>query len=159
MSLLDHYSRLSNPSLKKLIGDCFAKIPTARPASTFLAQRFLDYYNNCSANSEGTQADAEVIKIKEKCSALVHNRRLNHKTTPIMQEMLTNSETLTLLHHEDSWDDAACLRLAPEISFLVGAGIFWGLIDTKDVYELSYDSSRVTNSVEGPYKLVPANCQ
>ena len=79
----------------------------------------------------------------EKCREVVHSRRVDHSKPGPPQYVLSKSDTATLLQLEDSWDDPGSdLRLAPEVRFLIGAGILWDLIDVNYVKDRATIVSR-----------------
>lgn len=146
INILEKYARLDNTHLKSLIGDCFRKSPKERPSAAVLSQRLLDEFNKMRAKLAMRQKDVmEITNLKSKCRELIFRYRKQHfeqkgqkAPPPLMQHegsVLTDSETSILFENLDSWNEPASLTLAPEMSFVIGAGLFWGFIDSKNVHE------------------------
>ena len=117
--------------------------PSTRTTAAEMAQVFQDRYNDaCAAGLE----DQSVVALFEKCRAMIEACR-RYSTSP---DMLSESETATLLQYEDSWDDPGSnLRLAPQALFLIGAGIMWGLINIDHIHLPSSIVSRGTSYPKG----------
>jgi len=130
--LLQQYNTLDNALVKRLVGDCLNTVPSARPRSSPLAQRLLDEYNDSCAKVASAQAlVGDIIALTQICKELVNRCRTNREEGPA--RILTSTQTNLLFQYEDSWDEPVSLRLAPEICFLIGAGLFYGYINLEDV--------------------------
>jgi len=122
-SLLDGLSRESN-RIRKLATDCLNERPSKRPQASDIAQRLLDEYRE-----------------------LVHSSHLQRSKD---SDSFRDSNISVLLNHQDSWDDdKSSLRLAPEVAYLIGAGILWGLIDINVVPVPSALEDRVPGPPNG----------
>lgn len=137
----------TDPLIIHLIGGCLATRPSSRLAAFEITQQLLDEYNDVCAKIE----DHEIYALVEKCRKMVHARRIDHSKVP--DKALSKVEIVLLLQYVDSWDDPGSpLRLAPEASFLIGAGILWDLIDVDHVQVRPTIVSRGTVSPKGiPY--------
>lgn len=119
--------QMLNDHLKNLTADCLNPIPTSRPSAAVVAQRFLDHYNDCCARQIIGEPDlVNFINLKDLCRKQLEQCRGKGEKTSIKR--LSPEEIDLLLRHEDSWDHPAGLRLAPEICFLIGAGLFYGFM-------------------------------
>ena len=117
-----------------------------------MAQRLLDEYNDSCAV---VQEQSDVVAVISRCRDLVHDRRLNHVNPPTAT--FSKSDIAALLALQDSWDDpGSALRLAPEVAFLIGAGIEWDLVEAKD-FQLTSTlvSGRGTGAPDSGNPLVP----
>ena len=127
----------NDPLLHEIIGDCFDVVPSARPKSAILSQRLLDKYNDACAKSaieelsNDRTAMTEIMTLLQRCQELVLQGRRNLPKNP--KDILQPSEVDLLFQYEDSWDQPASLRLAPETCFLVGAGLLWDYIEVSDI--------------------------
>ena len=123
---MEHESK----SLKALIGACLnTSSPSKRPQSSEVAARLLDEYNDSAAKQEVHKDLASDLLSRSR--QLIHNRRRNHSTPP--KDKFRPEDVKVLIDLRDSWDDTGSdLRLAPEVSFLLGAGIYWDLVDIND---------------------------
>jgi len=120
----------SDPSIKVLLEGCFASTPSKRTPAFELAQRLLDEYNDGCARVSNTA----IFDVIQRCRSLVEARRIDHSKSPDI--VYSESDIATLTEFDDSWDDSGSnLRLAPEASFLIGAGILWDLI-TLDLIQI-----------------------
>lgn len=63
-------------------------------------------------------------------------------------------ETEFLLSYEDSWDGPEDLRLAPEISFLLGAAIFYKFVNFQDVEKHGKQTHYEVKSLQGIREIV-----
>lgn len=128
----DLLASLGNESnrIKSLIGECLNTAwPSKRPQASEVAARLLDEYNDSSAR--GKDPDDGILELLSRSRKLVDDRRRNH-STPVKEKFMKN-DIKALVDLRDSWDEPdSNLRLAPEVSFLLGAGIYWGLIDVND---------------------------
>lgn len=125
---------------------CFSIQPTKRPAAPDVAQCFLDLYNDSCARVQ----DEGLFVLLKKCREMVHSCRQDSAKSQASGPVLSESDIAILLLYEDSWDDIGSnLRLAPETSFLLGAGIFWNFIDTENVEVPHTRVSRTTASPKG----------
>ena len=145
--LKNEVNKERDPVIRLLFEGVLTSRPSQRTTAAEIAQRFQDRYNDaCAAQFE----DQSVIKLFKKCHAMVEACR-RHSASP---DMLSESETVTLLQHEESWDDPESnLRLAPQALFLIGAGIMWGLINVDHIHLPSSIVSRGTSYPKGtlPY--------
>jgi hypothetical protein len=134
--------------VKKLIGDCLQILPSSRPKAALLTQRLLDEYNDSCARISAAQISiGQLIELRRQCRTLVDECRCTRKDP---SRVLTTYETGLLFKYEDSWDEpTASLRLAPEINFLLGAGVFWGYINLEDVEKHRKGIADEMRSVEG----------
>lgn len=123
-TILEQFTNETDPSIKHLVGGCLAIRPSSRLTAFEVAQRFLDQYNDKCAKIE----DQAIHTLVAKCRKMIHARRVDHSKPP--ETLLSESDVILLLHYMDSWDDpGSTLRLAPEVCFLIGAGILWEIID------------------------------
>jgi hypothetical protein len=139
-NVLGQYRKLGNPSFKRIIEGCFQELPSKRVNAALFAQKLLDEYNDSCAKSALRHADVEAItSAKTKCwdwlktSREQYWRKNNDYKQVKPNGMLMETDTSILLQCLESWNEPAGLTLAPEIHFLVGAGIFWGFIDPSHV--------------------------
>ena len=132
--------------LKGLLERCVISKPTQRPKAFEVAQWFLDQYNDSCAKIENLEA-ASVI---EKCRLLIDACRTGKDSSNGSENTYSVSDTNILLELDDSWDGPeSILRLAPQASFLIGAGIFWGLINLDHIQLPDMFVSRGTSSAKG----------
>lgn len=126
MAAMEHEST----SMKTLIGACLnISLPSKRPRSSEIAARLLDEYNDSTAK-EKVGKDV-VLDLLSRSRQLIHNRRRDHSTPH--HDKISQEDVNTLIGLRDSWDEAGSdLRLAPEVSFLLGAGIYWNLVDVNN---------------------------
>lgn len=151
-ALSNHFSKAASNDLRSLIGDCFSPQPGRRPKAAALAQRLLKEHNSrCAkamfAESNSDMTHVSLMSVIEKCRASVHARRLDHHPPPVLEQKLSRDEALTLLHYEDSWDDDRPI-LGPEVSFLIGAGILWDLIELEFIENNENDDSSEVITLE-----------
>jgi hypothetical protein len=107
--------------IKSLLESCLVTKPTQRANAFEVAQWFLDQYNDACAKIENLAA-ASII---DKCRSLIDARRIEKDKSKEAQNMFSISDTKTLLELDDLWGcPESNLRLAPQASFLIGAGIF-----------------------------------
>ena len=142
-------------SLKALITACLnTSSPSMRPPSSEVAARLLDEYND-SAAKQKVHNDLS-LNLLSRSRQLIHNRRRNHSAPP--NEKFRPEDVKTLIGLRDSWDDAGSdLRLAPEVSFLLGAGIYWDLVDINDAQVAYSVVGRGTGPREGKPSQVEAD--
>jgi serine/threonine protein kinase len=127
--------------LKKVVADCLNFKPSKRPRASDVHQRLLDEYNDSCAATQ----NPNLLAIVSRCRQMIHDRRLNHAGEPT--QTFSESDINVLLDYQDSWDDTgSALRFAPEVAFLIGAGILWDLIDIKQVQVPSTVVTRDTGS-------------
>jgi len=137
------WSELSNkrdkPLPMQLFGECFQLIPSKRPSAALVAQNLLDEYNDRCARSALEEPDVETIATVKRRSwdllKVCRNQYWDNKNDykQVTPQRIGEQETLALLQSLESWNEPAELTLAPEIHFLLGAGIFWGFVDPKTV--------------------------
>jgi len=130
--------------IKVLLAGCFCKRPQNRPTAQELAQRFLDKYNEeCSRDDDDY---AEISKLLEEGQKMIYSaRRKAHGPSAFSETGIEK-----LLEFETSWDEPGYpVRLAPQINFLIGAGVFWNLIPLKFVQLPATIVNRGTASPEG----------
>jgi hypothetical protein len=114
--------------MKALISECLnADRPSKRPRASDVAARLLKEYNDNAAHGKA-RANLS-LALLSRCRQPVDDCRRNHSTPP--KEKLAKEDVTSLIDLQDSWDERGSdLRLAPEVSFLLG--IYWGLIDVND---------------------------
>jgi serine/threonine protein kinase len=118
--------------IRSIIRECLNTTPSKRPQTGDVASRLLDEYNDSCARK--THQDELISAAVSRSRQLVADRRLNHSSTRKQKEKIEKSDIEVLVDLRDSWDEIGSgFRLAPEVSFLIGAGIFWDLIDVNDV--------------------------
>jgi len=112
--------------IKALVRGCLSSQPSIRPQASEVRARLLDEYNDSCARAN--YSSDGILERLSRTRKLVDDRRRNHAEPP--KEKLHNEEVKALVDLRGSWDESGSdLRLAPEISFLLGAGIYWDLID------------------------------
>lgn len=87
------------------------------------------------------------MTLKQHCRDLLDYSRHNSKKGP--KSILTCDETKLLLQYEDSWDEPAGLRLAPETCFLLGAGLFYGYVKAENISRVRLGVSQDMKSLKG----------
>jgi len=124
----------------KLFGRCFDRTPSKRPNAALVAQILLDEYNDrCAKAAFGVPEVERIMTVKGKCWDLLkacRNQYWNQNTEyekVIPEKRLDEVEVFELLQSLESWNEPASLLLAPEMHFLIGAGVFWGFISPKTV--------------------------
>src|SRR5271169_7137685 len=128
-----------------LIGDCFDRDPTKRPRAFELFQRLMDEYNRRCAEAEGKGSISDLL---ERCREKVQHCRISPDSPP--KSTFSKLETSQLLEYGESWEsEGSGLRLAPEVTFLIGAGLLWDLIDPHFVQVSSTVVGRGSSSIEG----------
>jgi len=137
-----------DPAIKVLLEGCFASTPSKRTPAFELAQRLLDEYNDSCARL----ANTAIYDVIRRCRSLVEARRIDHsKSSDIVY---SESDTATLMEFDDSWDDSGSnFRLAPEATFIIGAGILWDLIKLDQIQIPSTIISRGSSFPKGVYVL------
>jgi hypothetical protein len=141
------------PEVESLLRGCFLENPKERPRAQMLFQRFLDKYNEECAAIEKLHGD--VLKLLEAGHERIYKQRqYEHKTieSTTLPLPFSEQEVETLLRFEKSRDgQESKLRLAPQINFVVGAGIFWDMIKVEYVHVDPTIVSRGTPSPKGSY--------
>ena len=149
-TILEDFEDENDPRITLLVSGCLERQPSSRPTAAQVEQLFSDQYADASAKIESSGISALLEKGRttiEACRAGI--------TLPI--SIFSKSETGQLLAFENSWDDSpstgessgSYLRLAPQVKFLLGAGILWGMIDVEHVHVRATVVSRGTTSLKG----------
>jgi serine/threonine protein kinase len=134
--------------IRSIIQECLNTTPSKRPQAGDVASRLLDEYNDSCAGK--TPRDELISAVISRSRQLVADRRLNRSSSPKPKEKIEKSDIEVLMDLRNSWDESGSgFRLAPEASFLVGAGIFWDLMDVNDVQVSSNVVSRGFESKDG----------
>jgi len=120
-------------------------MPSRRPKASSVAQRLLDEYNDVCAKASIQTSAEQILALKSRCHEMVRQCRRKKDLGPV----LTSMETELLLRYEDSWDGPEDLRLAPEISFLLGAGIFYKFVNFQDVEKYGKQIHYEVKSLQG----------
>ena len=133
--------------IKTLVCGCLSFKPSIRPLASEVRARLLAEYNDSCARA--TDGGDGILELLSRTRKLVDDRRRSHAGLP--KEKVGNEEVKALVDLRDCWDESGSesLRLAPEISFLLGAGIYWDLIDVKDAEVSIGVVGRGTRSREG----------
>lgn len=128
--------------IQGIIGECLNIVPSKRPPSGIVASRLLDEYNDsCARNTFQDNAILEAISRGRK---LVDERRLDHRSPQKPKNKFQRADVDVLVGFRGSWDESGPgFRLAPDVSFLIGAGIFWDLID------VNINGVQVSSSIVG----------
>ncbi len=151
-TILEEFKDENDPRITLLVSGCLERQPSSRPTAAQVEQLFSDQYADASAKVEASGISALLEKGRttiEACRAGI--------SLPI--SVFSKSETSQLLAFENSWDDSpstangessgSYLRLAPQVKFLLGAGILWGMIDVEHVHVRATVVSRGTTSLKG----------
>jgi hypothetical protein len=145
-TIIEEFCKENDSVIRQLVGDCLAIQQKNRPKAIEIVQRFLDQYNDSCTKTE----DQATYALLEKCRSMVSSYRRDEAEPRSADFKFSRADTDALLQFEDSWDDPGSpLRLAPQVNFLIGAGIFWDLIDVTQVQIRSVVVSRGTTSPEG----------
>lgn len=114
--------------IQGIIYGCLNVTPSKRLHSGDVASRLLDEYNDSCARN--TPHDEAISRTRE----LIDERRLDHTSPRKLKHKIQKADVDVLVGLRDSWDEGGLgFQFAPEVSFLIGAGILWDLIDVNDV--------------------------
>ena len=118
-----------SPRMKTILRECLNPTsPSKRPKASDVSARLLDEYNDSCA---GPMIANEAKILVNKCRQLVAHCRIDHSLSAKVK--LERADVAALVELRDSWDDDGFnLCLAPEVSFILGAGIYLGLIEAND---------------------------
>ena len=134
--------------IKGIIHECLNVKPSKRPHSSDVASRLLDEYNDSCARN--TPQDDVISAAISRGRKLVDELRLYHTSPKKPKPKFHKGDVDVLLGLRGSWDESGLgFQLAPEVSFLLGAGIFWELIDVNDVQVSSSIVGRGTGPTGG----------
>lgn len=150
-TVLEEFEEENDPRITVLVSRCLERQPSSRLTAAQVEQLFSDQYADASAQIEPSGISGLLEKGRtaiEACRAGV--------TLPI--SVFSKDETAQILAFENSWDDFKAvdgesgeshLRLAPQVKFLLGAGILWGMIDVENVHVRATIVSHGTTSLKG----------
>ena len=111
-----------------------------------MAARLLDECNDSHARTNERANDT--MELLSRIRKLLHDRRRNHSYPP--KEKFMKEDVKALVDLRGSWEDPGSdLRLAPEVSFLLGAGVYWDLMDVNDAQAPFSVVGRGTGLLEG----------
>lgn len=154
-TVLDDFQYEDDPLIIHLVGDCLNSHPSSRPNAAQVQQLFSDKHADACAKSVHSGISG-ISDLLEKGRNAIDARRRGQSTSI---SVLTREDVADLLAFENSWDDVesldpdnesgSLLRLAPQVKFLLGAGILWEVIDVDHVRVRPTIVSRGTNSLKG----------
>lgn len=145
-TIIKEFSQENDSVIRQLVGDCLVIQQKNRPKAIEVVQKLLDQYNDSCTKVE----DQATYTLLEKGRSMISSCRRDETEPRSPNFKFSQEDTAALLQFEDSWDEPGSpLRLAPQVNFLIGAGIFWDLIDVTRVQIRSVVVSRGTTSPEG----------